>query len=239
MTLIYQINRSKRRRNLAIKVAKGKLEIQAPWHMPEATIRAFVNDKHAWIDKHLQRQRRQLDALAPRLWESGERLRWLGEPMTLKVATATRKSVERYGAELFVTKTARSQAVKEPRLTIISWYKRQAEAWLDDFFATWPEHHGLTPSTWSIGDFTSKWGHCTRKQALKFTWKLWIAPPWVVRNVVIHELCHLKEFNHSKAFWRLVQQYSPDYQAAEAWLRQHGVTVLNADYLDYCDENSD
>src|SRR5690554_4646479 len=236
MTPIYQINRSKRRRNLALKVARGELQVQAPWHMSEEEIHGFVKQKQSWINKHLVRQRQQLNALPIRKWQTGEQLRWLGQPLRLKVAVATRKSVERYGNELFVTQTARSNPALEPRLTITKWYKQQAQQWLDAFFTVWPEQYDLNPVAWSVGDFTSKWGHCTRRQELRFTWKLWLAPEWVVRNVVIHELCHLREFNHSSAFWQLVAEHSPDYEAAEAWLRQHGVTVLNADYLDFCDE---
>lgn len=236
MTLIYQINRSKKRRNLAIKVAQGELEVQAPAHMSTATIDAFVQQKRAWIEKHLSRQQSLLSALPQRQWQTGEQLRWLGQPLRLRVATASRKTIERYGAELFVTKTSRSQPEREPRLTIIGWYKQQAQLWLDEFFSQWPSESGLVPQAWAVGDFISKWGHCSRKGELKFTWKLWLAPEWVVRNVVIHELCHLREFNHSKAFWQLVAKHSPDYQAAEAWLRKHGVTVLNAAYLDYVTE---
>ncbi|RZQ55490.1 hypothetical protein CWI82_08900 [Pseudidiomarina tainanensis] len=236
MSLIYQINRSKKRRNLALKVARGNLEVQAPWHMSEAVIAQFVEQKQDWINKHLNRQRQQLDNLMPRKWRSGERLRWLGQPLKLKVSVATRKTIERYGNELFVTTTARSNSEREPKQTIVNWYKEQAMQWLDQFFSAWSTAHQLNPTSWSIGDFTSKWGHCTRKRELRFSWKLWLAPEWVVLNVVIHELCHLQEFNHSKAFWQLVAQHSPDYEAAEQWLRQHGVTVLNNQYLDFTDD---
>lgn len=233
MTLIYQINRSKRRRHLALKVSHGELIVHAPLHVSESQIQHLVEAKRVWINKHLQQQRQQLIQLQRRQWMTGERLRWLSEPLELQVSESTRKQVMRQGPLLCVTTTARSNREREPRLSVIQWYKQQAHAWLDTFFAHWPHHDKLSPTGWSVGDFRSKWGHCTRRGELKFTWKLWIAPEWVVRNVVIHELCHLKEFNHSDAFWQLVAHYSPDYQDAERWLRRHGVTVLSADYLDY------
>jgi len=233
MTSSYSINRSKRRRNLALKVQHGELVVQAPWHMSEQTIQQFVEQKREWVERHLSRQQQQLGRLQRRQWQTGERLRWLSEPLQLVVEHASRKQVTRQGAQLIATITPRSHGDREPRLSIVAWYKQQAQMWLDEFFAQWPEQHGLNPSGWSVGDFRSKWGHCTRKGELKFTWKLWIAPEWVVRNVVIHELCHLREFNHSRAFWQLVEQHSPDFQDAEVWLRKHGITVLNADYLDY------
>ncbi|KFZ29259.1 hypothetical protein IDAT_04350 [Pseudidiomarina atlantica] len=236
MTAIYPIYRSKRRRTLAIKIRDGQVEIRAPWHLSERRIQAFVAAKHDWINKHLSRQQQQLADFRVRRWQSGERLRWLGEPLTLVVQTHTRKSCRRVANSLQVTVTPRANPQKEPRGMIRQWYQHHAQAWLDAFFVNeWPHDHVLRPQSWGVGHFSSKWGHCTRKGELKFSWKLWLAPEWVVRNVVIHELCHLQEFNHSARFWQLVAQHSEDYQAAEKWLRQHGMTVLNETYLDYRD----
>lgn len=233
MNLSYELKRSRSRRNLALKIQQGQLVVHAPWRLSERDIQRFVEQKREWIERHIERQQQQLAGLVPRQWQTGERLRWLSEPLTLVVQHASRKQIKREAHQLIATMTPRSHADHEPRTLVVNWYKQQAQQWLDDFFAQWPRHHGLNPSGWSVGDFRSKWGHCTRKGELKFTWKLWIAPEWVVRNVVIHELCHLREFNHSAKFWQLVAQHSPDYKEAEKWLRRHGMTVLSADYLDY------
>ncbi|MDN7126075.1 M48 family metallopeptidase [Pseudidiomarina terrestris] len=235
MSLIYPIHRSKNRRSVAIKVRDGQVQIHAPWRLSAAKIQQFVASKEDWIQKHLQRQQQQLANLQPRLWQTGERLRWLGRPLELQIVTATRKNCDCEENALIATVTARSNPAKEPKGMIRAWYQQQAKAWLDDFFRDWPADHPLQPSSWEVGNFSSKWGHCSRKGELKFSWKLWLAPEWVVRNVVIHELCHLAEFNHSKSFWTLVARYSDDYEAAEQWLRQHGMTVLNEAYLDYPD----
>ncbi|WP_051206925.1 M48 family metallopeptidase [Pseudidiomarina sediminum] len=237
MSAIYPIQRSKRRRTVAIKISQGEVIVQAPLHLSETRIRSFVQRKQAWIDKHLQQQQQHLAKLSPRYWQAGERLRWLGEPLTLEVQQASRKSCKREGQQLLATRTPRANPEREPRGVIIAWYKQQAQAWLDAFFAQWCRRETLQPQGWQVKSFSSKWGHCTRKGELSFSWKLWLAPEWVVRNVVIHELCHLQEFNHSAAFWALVAQHSSDYQAAEKWLRQHGMTVLNETYLDYHEDD--
>ncbi|WP_417690381.1 M48 family metallopeptidase [Pseudidiomarina sp.] len=235
MSAIYPIQRSPRRRSIAIKVRDGEVLVQAPQKMPDRQVYAFVQAKQAWIERHLREQRAVLQQLNKRAWQSGERLRWLGEPLQLEVQQASRKSCERIVQNLVATVTPRSNPAKEPRDLVRKWYQQQAQQWLDDFFRAWPSAHELQPKSWSVGSFSSKWGHCNRRGELKFSWKLWLAPEWVVRNVVIHELCHLREFNHSSRFWRLVAGYSNDYQQAEQWLRQHGMTVLNEAYLDYND----
>lgn len=234
MSLIYKINRSPRRRHIALKVSGGELYVLAPADASNDTIAAVVQAKAAWARKHLESQQAQLRHLPLRQWQTGEQIRWLGQPLTLVIARGTRKRIERVGTKLQLTLAARSPLPTTAHQLVRGWYQAQAQQWLDDFFQHWQVAE-LTPRTWSVGDFSSKWGHCTRSGALRFSWKLWLAPSWVVRNVVIHELCHLQEFNHSAAFWQLVARYSADYQAAEQWLRQHGMTVLSNQYLDYCE----
>lgn len=233
MSAIYPIQRSKRRRSIAIKVKNGEVVVQAPQRMPAQQVYAFVQTKQQWIERHLAEQRALLHRLRPREWRHGERLRWLGEPLELRVQQAYRKHCQRDGSCLVATVTPRSNPLKEPRDLVRAWYKEQALLWLDAFFKEWPSTSALQPKSWSVGNFSSKWGHCSRRGDLKFSWKLWLAPEWVVKNVVIHELCHLQEFNHSTRFWQLVAQHSEDYQCAEKWLRQYGMTVLNEAYVDY------
>lgn len=74
----------------------------------------------------------------------------------------------------------------------------------------------------AIRDQRSRWGSCSAKHNLNFNWKLIMAPPQVLDYVVIHELCHLHEFNHSTRFWRLVSAQMPEYEAWKKWLKVHG-----------------
>lgn len=228
----YTTKRSKRR-TLAIKISAGEVLVHAPMRMPESTIAAFVSAKQTWITDHVERQRQLLQALPQRQWRSGERLRWLGKPLTLQIFAAPRNQVSYQQQQLQVGISARSCALTKVPQLVQQWYQLQAQQWLDDFFANWPAHHALQPKCWSVGSFRSKWGHCTRAGELRFSWKLWLAPEWVVTDVVLHELCHLQQFNHSAQFWQLVKHYAPDHDRSDQWLRQHGLTVLNDAYLDY------
>lgn len=73
-----------------------------------------------------------------------------------------------------------------------------------------------------LKELKSRWGSCSIRRNLNFNWKLVLAPPEVLDYVVVHELCHLKEMNHSSRFWDLVEAYCPDYRECRAWLKDHG-----------------
>ena len=80
---------------------------------------------------------------------------------------------------------------------------------------------GRAPGRVAIRDQKSRWGSCSQKGNLNFNWKLIMAPPQALDYVVVHELCHLYEFNHSPRFWSLVQAQLPDYEVWKKWLKTH------------------
>lgn len=80
---------------------------------------------------------------------------------------------------------------------------------------------GRAPGRVAIRDQKSRWGSCSQKGNVNFNWKLIMAPPRALDYVVVHELCHLYEFNHSPRFWQLVERQMPDYAVWKKWLKGH------------------
>ncbi len=76
-----------------------------------------------------------------------------------------------------------------------------------------------------IAEQKTRWGSCSSKGTLSFNWKLMLAPPAVLDYVVVHEVCHLKEMNHSPRFWKLVEELMPDYKECRKWLKENGNTL--------------
>jgi predicted metal-dependent hydrolase len=74
----------------------------------------------------------------------------------------------------------------------------------------------------AIRDQKTRWGSCSSRGTLSFNWRLVLAPPAVADYVVVHELCHLREPNHSRSFWRLVARARPGYPQQRRWLADHG-----------------
>jgi predicted metal-dependent hydrolase len=72
----------------------------------------------------------------------------------------------------------------------------------------------------------TRWGSCSARGTLSFNWRLALAPLEVLDYVVVHEVCHLREANHSRRFWRLVESRRPGWREQRAWLREHGPELL-------------
>jgi predicted metal-dependent hydrolase len=82
--------------------------------------------------------------------------------------------------------------------------------------------HNFKFSEIKIINSKNKWGSCSSKLALSFNWRLIFAPLEIVNYVIIHEMCHLIEMNHSKSFWNLVAKLCPEYKSAKLWLKENG-----------------
>lgn len=85
---------------------------------------------------------------------------------------------------------------------------------------------GRSVSRVSIGDARSRWGSCSARGTISYSWRLVLAPPWVAEAIVWHEACHLVEMNHSPRFWALLRSHEPRTDEARAWLRAHGATLV-------------
>jgi hypothetical protein len=85
---------------------------------------------------------------------------------------------------------------------------------------------GVTYSRLTVRDQVSRWGSCSSKGGLNFNWRLVLAPHDVLDYVVVHEICHLVELNHSAKFWKLVERRRPNYRDSKRWLDEHGWEIL-------------
>ena len=100
---------------------------------------------------------------------------------------------------------------------------KQAKDCICERIAFFAPHLGTRlPARVTIREQKTRWGSCSRKGNLNFNWKLIRAPREALDYVVVHELCHLYEFNHSPGFWRMVEEVLPDYERWKRWLAQHG-----------------
>ena len=109
----------------------------------------------------------------------------------------------------------------EPELTRA---QRQVLQEKVEFYAQkWEPRMGVHASGWTLRKMKTRWGSCSSKGNLNFNCLLMLAPAEILDYVVVHELCHRKEMNHSKAFWAEVEKVLPDYRESVKWLKEKGI----------------
>lgn len=103
--------------------------------------------------------------------------------------------------------------------------RREAQRDLDAASRRYAKELGVTIKRISVRDQSSRWGSCSNNGVLSFSWRLILAPPFVLRYLAAHEVTHLVELNHSPRFWRLLKRLNPDCERARAWLDAHGTDL--------------
>jgi predicted metal-dependent hydrolase len=120
--------------------------------------------------------------------------------------------------------TVCGRAEHAPR-RLLDFLKKQAKRDLEAKAFEYASRLGAKPSRITVRDTASRWGSCSSTRSLSFSWRLILAPPFVLNYVVAHEVAHLREMNHGAAFWRIVRELVGDVRKPQAWLRQHGATL--------------
>jgi predicted metal-dependent hydrolase len=108
---------------------------------------------------------------------------------------------------------------------LLDWLKRQAHLDLKTRVALHARRLDLTPKRLFVRDQTTRWGSCSTSGALSFSWRLVLAPPFVLDYLAAHEVAHLGHMNHGPRFWGLVERTMPRYEEARNWLRKHGASL--------------
>jgi predicted metal-dependent hydrolase len=141
----------------------------------------------------------------------------LGTPYTLKLDPVRTKGVWHEEGVLWV-----GGKTKNPSKILEQWIMDHAHAFFTAHAHPHANHLGRKIRDIKIRDMKSRWGSCRSSGSITFSWRLLLAPREVTEYVSFHEICHLKEMNHSPRFWKLVEAFCPDYKKHRHWLRTEG-----------------
>jgi predicted metal-dependent hydrolase len=104
----------------------------------------------------------------------------------------------------------------------VCWYQEHAIVRLRQKVKRYAKQMGISPASVGVKGYKSRWGSCHSDGRIYFNWRIIVAPHSVVDYVVVHELCHLLQHDHSKKFWKRVCRVLPDYEERKAWLKLNG-----------------
>jgi predicted metal-dependent hydrolase len=195
-----------------------------PPRLSRRRVLATVQAQAEWI---LAQTRRYAEAQA--FWlnplGSGARLMYRGLRLKLLIfpCQKTRAVVERVGRRLFC-RLPQGETAALPR-ALEKWYRQETLRLVTRVLPARAAALTAKPYTVKIRAHRSRWGSCSEEGRLSFNWKLSMMPDAVLEYVVVHELAHLEEFNHSRGFWEIVRTHCPRFKDAKRWLK------LNARWL--------
>lgn len=202
-----KLRRSARARRLSLRVSRldGQVTLTLPKHAPEREGIAFLRGREDWLRGHLDRiapeQPVRIGAVVP---VEGRDLPVVAGPARLWPDRITVPEDATVGVRVKELLKARAR----DRLAAAS-----------DRYAA---QLGKSYARLSLRDTRSRWGSCSSRGTLMYSWRLIMAPPAVLDYVAAHEVAHLVEMNHSAAFWAVVAQLFPDHENCRAWLRENG-----------------
>lgn len=180
---------------------------------------AFLEQQSAWVTA--QRSRHRERRAASRLSAVDGAVLLDGERVPLEtVRDGPRVVALRCGPETVPHTDSQDPLTLET--AVLSWLRARAVRQLPDELRAEAARHGIAVTRVSVRDQRSRWGSCSRRGTIALNWRLVQVPPWVRRYVLVHELMHRRELNHSPRFWALVRAACPETERARDWLRTRG-----------------
>jgi hypothetical protein len=220
------------KRKLRVKInvhSDGAVEVETPERTPKEDIARAVQKRARWIVTHVAGARKRFEQVLPREYVSGEQIFYLGRRYSLKVREGAKRdrSVKLKGAMLEVITDDRSRDAV--RTLIKAWYSEKAH----DYFTE--RMKAVTIGLpWKVKnppirlrDMKKRWGSCAVNGAITLNPALVRAPRECIDYVIAHELCHLREHNHSRAFFRLLDRALPDWGRTKVRLDEMAELLMN------------
>lgn len=214
-TLVWRLKRSARR-SIGLKIGRDGLTVTLPNRLPIIEAERAIHQKLDWILQKLDEQTVDMPGFS-----DGSHLFWLGDVVTLR-ANSVRNRLD--GGILHLAAPDEHERLV---LALTRFCQRSARSYFTERVAIWGERMGLRPNKLALSSARGRWGSCSAAGGLRLNWRLMQAPPPVIDYVVIHELAHLAELNHSPRFWAIVDTYCPSWRQQRDWLKRHSNQLMS------------
>jgi predicted metal-dependent hydrolase len=221
-TITYTVKRSLRAKRVRLEVRQQTgLTVVVPHLYEIGQLHGLLQSKGRWISRNLSRYSHLQSLSAKKELRSGDTVPYLGRDLEL-VKRENHDGVGDVtldGDVLAVSAGLFKNGILE--LALEQWYRTEAAKLINERADKLSSQMGISYKRVTIRGQKTRWGSCSHRKKLSFNWKLIMAPEPVIDYVIIHELTHLKEMNHSKRFWELLAQYCPGWREYKKWLKQH------------------
>ena len=218
-----EIVRTNRKRSASIHLEGEVITVTVPKSLSDSRIHHLIVKRIPWIRNKLK-EVSERPVSKPKEYVSGETFPYLGRNYRLKVIKGDEPSVKLIGG-YFVATVAGTDKIPQATIKsmLVSWYQEHAEKRLREKTARLARIVGVKPKSITIKDYKSRWGSCSVQGDIAYNWRIILAPHRIVDYVVVHELCHMVEHNHSSKYWKHVERYVLDWRDCRHCLKNNPV----------------
>ena len=198
----------------------GRLSLLAPAAAATKDLDAMVRGRESWVWAKLAEKELLLRAWRPRKFVHGEGHLYLGRSYRLALVGSDEPEtppIRLRGGFLELRRDRLATADED----VASWYRARGREWLPRRVAQHLPRFGLAPSPIDVREIGHRWASCS-EHGLHFHWRVMTLPPAIVDYVIAHELAHVAERHHDKAFWALLRRAMPDFEQRREWLATNG-----------------
>ena len=220
MLAIERVIRTKRKTITLIVERDGSLVVRAPLRTTDQAVRQLVEKKADWIIAKQKLVKSIYPPSTRKAFTNGEGFLYLGKVHRLEIVESKKPELILNG-KFHLARPALPKAHQ----VFERWYKRQASEIIGEHVRGYAARNGFSYKQVKITSARTRWGSCSGRGTLSFTWRLVMAPIEMIEYVVVHELVHTQVKNHSKDFWEKVKVIMPDYKQKVTWLKTNGNTL--------------
>ncbi|MFP4370503.1 MAG: M48 family metallopeptidase [Candidatus Kapaibacterium sp.] len=205
------------RKSIAIEVKPGgRVIVRAPAGISLNRIDEIVSRRREWI---IAKQKEIAEkAPPPRTYARDEEFWFMGKKYPLNIIKDEKYAFRFDGRGFIMSEECRPYGES----CFALWYKEQARHILPGRTYGFARKYGFKPAKVKISSADTRWGSCSTRGNINYSWKLILLPVPLIDYVIIHELAHLIEHNHSRDFWAIVEKIYPDYKKARKWIKEKG-----------------
>lgn len=214
----YALKKSDRKTTSIFIERDGTVSVIAPEPYDMEKVERVLEAKRSWIYRHIAEWDDLNRTRVVREFVSGEGFPYLGSSYRLKIEENKRHDL-RLKSGVFVMS---SSVLPDARTAFVEFYRSKAKERIPKRVCQYAKQMGLTPTEVRIHDLKNRWASCSPGGALNFHWRCMMAPLTALDYIIVHELAHIEQPNHTAKFWDLIEKVLPEYQQPKGWLRLHG-----------------
>ena len=218
---INKIIKSQNRNSIKIEVANdGFITLYAPLYSTNEDIVEFLEDNYLWLENTLYNITSK--PVFKHKYEENEKFMFLGKNYSLHINDNDYPNFKFDGNQFIIAKSN----IHIAKNHFENFYKTKAKTIIKARVIDIAAKLNIKFNNIRITSAISRWGSCNSQGNVNFSWRLIMATPSAIDYVIVHEFCHLYEFNHSKKFWEIVEKVMPDYKVHKKWLKDNSKYMI-------------